>query len=92
MLYSIVHHLFFEFVEAYEDELVETESIGHVFLIGINRPTKRNCINKAAAQQLWDAVQHFEIDEELRVAVLYGKGLPYAVTVKTANSFVRSTI
>jgi len=54
---------------------VETESIGNVFLIGINRPEKRNCINEATAQQLCDAVKHFEADDELRVAVLYGKGV-----------------
>jgi len=54
---------------------VETEVIGHVFLIGINRPAKCNCVNQATAQQLCDAVKHFETDEELRVAVLYGKGL-----------------
>jgi len=54
---------------------VETEGIGHVFLIGINRPEKRNCINEATAQQLCDAVRQFEADDELRVAVLYGKGL-----------------
>lgn len=53
---------------------METESIGHVFLIGINRPEKHNCVNQATAQQLWDAAKHFETDEELRVAVLYGKG------------------
>jgi len=58
-----------------ESSLVETESIGQVFLIGINRPEKHNCVNQATAQQLWDAVKHFETDEELRVAVLYGKGL-----------------
>ena len=55
-------------------KLVETESIGHVFLIGINRPEKRNSVNEATARQLSDAVKHFETDEELRVAVLYGKG------------------
>jgi len=65
------------YFSAYADEgkLVETESIANVFLIGINRPEKRNCVNQATAQQLCDAFRHFETDEELRVAVLYGKGL-----------------
>jgi len=62
---------------------VETESIGHVFLIGINRPAKRNCVNQATAQLLHDAVKHFEADDELRVAVLYGKGLHFAVTLNS---------
>jgi len=69
------------FVLASESSLLETESIGHVFLIGINRPEKRNCVNKATAEQLWDAVKHFETNEELRVAVLYGKGLICCCTV-----------
>jgi len=69
------HPCLFSLVSASESSLVETESIGHVFVIGINRPEKRNCVNQAAAQQLWDAVRHFETNEELRVAVLYGKGL-----------------
>jgi len=65
----------FFLILASESSLVETESIGHVFLIGINRPEKRNCVNQATAQQLYDAVKYFETNEELRVAVLYGKGL-----------------
>jgi len=48
-----------------------------VFLIGINRPEKRNCVNEATAQQLSNAIKQFETDEEFRVAVLYGKGLRY---------------
>lgn len=62
---------------------METESIGPVFLIGINRPTKRNCVNRATAQQLCDAVREFETDDELRVAVLYGKGLLCLVTIES---------
>jgi len=73
--------LLFVCVLASESSLLETESIGHVFLIGINRPEKRNCVNKATAEQLWDAVKHFETNEELRVAVLYGKGLICCCTV-----------
>jgi len=57
--------------------LVVTESIGNVFLIGINRPEKHNCINQATAQQLSDAIKYFEEDEELHAAVLYGKGNVY---------------
>jgi enoyl-CoA hydratase/carnithine racemase len=56
------------------EKLVETETIGQVFLVGINRPEKRNCVNVATAQQLSDAFQRFEADDGLSVAVLYGKG------------------
>ena len=64
---------------------METDSIGHVFLIGINRPAKHNCVNQATAQQLYDAVKYFESDEELRVAVLYGKGLHYLSVTDAKN-------
>ena len=55
--------------------LVESEIIGHVYLVGINRPEKRNCVNQAVASQLIDAFDHFEKNDDLYVAVLYGKGL-----------------
>jgi len=73
-------------ISASESSLVETESIGHVFLIGINRPDKRNCVNQATAQQLSDAVNHFETDEELRVAVLYGKGLMWTLCIRASDA------
>ena len=57
------------------ESLVETETIGHVFLVGINRPEKRNCVNQATAQLLYEAFKDFENNDDLRVAVLYGKGL-----------------
>ena len=56
------------------DPLVLTEAVGKVFLVGINRPDKRNCVNRATAQLLFDAFTVFEQDDSLRVAVLYGKG------------------
>lgn len=55
--------------------LVETETIGNVFLIGINRPEKRNAVNQETAVQLYEAIEKFEASEDLRAAVLYGKGL-----------------
>ena len=57
-----------------KENLVETESIGNVFLIGINRPEKRNCVNTPTANQLYESFQQFEKNEDLWVAVLYGKG------------------
>ena len=58
-------------------KLVETEQLGRVFLIGINRPEKRNCVNTPTAQQLFDAIKHFENDDGLSVAILHGKGKLY---------------
>ena len=51
-----------------------TEKVGRVFMIAINRPEKRNCVNQATASQLCDAIEEFERDEDSYVAILHGKG------------------
>lgn len=63
------------FISFYKGTLVETETIGRVFLIGINRPDKRNAVNQETAAQLYEAIETFEKTEDLYAAVLYGKGL-----------------
>ncbi|KAK5649526.1 hypothetical protein RI129_000555 [Pyrocoelia pectoralis] len=50
------------------------EQLGAVTTIGINRPQKRNCVNKQTAQSLKEAIVNFENDEKSLVAVLYGVG------------------
>merc|ERR1719225_72228 len=45
-----------------------------VVCIGINRPSKRNCVNKTTADQLYEAFSDFENDESLNCAVLHGLG------------------
>lgn len=45
-----------------------------VFLIELNRPTKRNCINSEMAVKLLDAIESFENNPQASVGVLYGKG------------------
>jgi enoyl-CoA hydratase/carnithine racemase len=43
-------------------------------LIGINRPSKRNCVNHSTALQLFSAFQNYENDDTARLAILYGEG------------------
>lgn len=43
-------------------------------LIGINRPSKRNCVNHSTALQLFSAFKNFENDDTARLAILYGEG------------------
>ncbi|XP_078700092.1 enoyl-CoA hydratase EchA19-like isoform X1 [Branchiostoma floridae x Branchiostoma belcheri] len=57
-----------------EPGLVETEKRESIFLIGINRPHVRNCVNNQTALQLFKAFQTFENDESSLAAVFYGKG------------------
>lgn len=54
--------------------LVETEQKGKVLVVSINRPEKRNAVNTETANELNDCFKRFEIDSNLSVAVLCGKG------------------
>ena len=53
---------------------IEVEKEGHIEIITINRPEKRNCVNKETARELFTAFQNFKFDKVSRVAVLCGKG------------------
>ena len=45
-----------------------------VAVITLNRPEKRNALNAAMRQGLWDAWRRFEADDAARVAILTGEG------------------
>ncbi len=55
-------------------ERITRERDGHVLLIGVNRPEKRNAFDLATIDQLADAYQELGDDPELRVGVLFGHG------------------
>lgn len=46
----------------------------HITTIGINRPEKRNCINKSTAVLLAETIKKFEEDNNAYVGVLHGIG------------------
>ena len=50
------------------------ERDGHVLLIGLNRPHKRNAFNLALLHQLSHAYAELEEDDELRAGVLHAHG------------------
>ena len=54
--------------------LVLTEKNGSVTTIILNRPERRNAVDRPTAEALVEAFQAFERDEEARVAVLTGAG------------------
>lgn len=56
------------------DPTVTVERDGHVLLIGLNRPEKRNAMNLAALRALADAYETLEADPDLRVGVVFGHG------------------
>lgn len=55
-------------------ERVTIERDGHVLLIGVNRPEKRNAFDLATLRELGDAYQMLADDLEVRVGVLFGHG------------------
>ena len=54
--------------------LVEYETQGHIAVITLNRPDARNAINPEVAVRLADAWEQVRSDDEVRVAVLTGRG------------------
>lgn len=54
--------------------LVETERLGRVFRVAINRPECRNAVDGATAVKLADAFREFDTDDDLDVAVFHGVG------------------
>jgi enoyl-CoA hydratase len=56
------------------DDLILTEARGHVLLITINRPKARNAFDGATAAAMEAAIDQFEEDPELRVAIVTGAG------------------
>lgn len=51
-----------------------TEKRGAILLITINRPEKRNCINRESADLLIKAFQELDTDPDVQVGILAGKG------------------
>src|SRR3954453_22281155 len=55
-------------------EAVTVERDGHVLLMGLNRPDKRNAFNLVMIDQLAAAYHELENDDELRCGVLFAHG------------------
>lgn len=56
------------------DTTITREIRGHVFLIGLNRPDKKNAFNLKMLRELSAAVGEYEANPELRVAVIFAHG------------------
>jgi enoyl-CoA hydratase len=53
---------------------ISVERLGHVFRIGLNRPSKRNAFDLAMLRELAQAYTDYENDADLRCAVLFAHG------------------
>jgi enoyl-CoA hydratase/carnithine racemase len=60
--------------EAPQEAAVTVERRGHVLLMGLNRPEKRNAFNLAMIDQLAAAYYELENDDDIRCGVLFGHG------------------
>jgi enoyl-CoA hydratase len=64
---------------------VTTEKDGHVYLIGINRPEKRNAFDLAMIEQLGAAYERLGKDDEIRVGVLFAHGPHFSAGLDLAE-------
>lgn len=53
---------------------VAVETDGPVTLVAIDRPDRRNAVDRATAQALYDAFRVFDADDAASVAILHGRG------------------
>ena len=53
---------------------VIVEKEGHILIVTLNRPEKKNCVNSEVMCRLYDAWVELDRDPNLRVAILTGNG------------------
>ena len=53
---------------------VLTETRDNILIVTIDRPDRRNAVDRSTAQQLFDAFEAFDQNDELSVAILQGAG------------------
>lgn len=54
--------------------MIEVKNSGPVRIIAINRPERRNAVNRDTAEALFDAFRDFDGEESASVAILTGRG------------------
>ena len=66
---------------------VIVEKEGHILIVTLNRPEKRNCVNSEVMCRLYDAWVELDRDPELRVAILTGNGNTFCAAIRCSGSF-----
>jgi enoyl-CoA hydratase/carnithine racemase len=66
-------------------ERVTVDRDGHVLMIGVNRPDKRNAFDLAVIDQLGAAYERLADDRDLRVGVLFGHGEHFSAGLDLAE-------
>ena len=68
-----------------EESKISVEQRGHVLLIGLNRPEKRNAFDNQMLDELASAYAHLEDTEDLRCGVLFAHGEMFTAGLDLAN-------
>jgi enoyl-CoA hydratase/carnithine racemase len=66
-------------------ETLQVRRDGHVQIIGLDRPEKRNAFDTTMLAELAIAYGEFDADETLRAAVLYGEGTMFTAGLDLAS-------
>ncbi|MFP3280560.1 MAG: enoyl-CoA hydratase, partial [Vulcanisaeta sp.] len=53
---------------------IKVERRGHVYVVIINRPERRNAVDADTAEELYRAWRYFEEDDDLYVGIIMGAG------------------
>ena len=64
---------------------IAVEQRGHILLIGLNRPAKRNAFDLEMLEQLAQAFTELEDNPEIRCGVLYAEGEMFTAGLDLAN-------
>ncbi len=67
------------------EQKISVEQRGHILLIGLNRPAKRNAFDLQMLEELALAYARLEDDDEIRCGVLFAKGEMFTAGLDLAN-------
>ncbi len=67
------------------EQKISVEQRGHVLLIGLNRPAKRNAFDVQMLEELALAYTHLEDDDAIRCGVLFAEGEMFTAGLDLAN-------
>ena len=68
-----------------QESKISVEQRGHILLIGLNRPAKRNAFDIQMLNELADAYTRLENSEDVRCAVLFAHGEMFTAGLDLAN-------
>lgn len=74
-----------KFMTQNEAARIKTEERGHLLLIGLNRPAKRNAFDRQMLDELALAFAKLETSENIRCGVLYAEGEMFTAGLDLAN-------